>query len=413
MIYSKHRFTLDMQVEHSQISIPVTVGDTGKVFLINLSDGGEPYKIPDGSLAMLTIHRPTGTYLKAFCPIKSNSTIEYDFMQNANTAVVEGVHDCELTLYGAVSGSVVSTAWFTMIVSARVVNSDDLNITDEDRSAIDAMIAAEATRQSAEQARIAAESGRVDAENSRIAAEEERQAYYEDFMNRVDSGEFGGDTSELEQTVARHTEQIEQIDRRVSTLERGGGSGGGGSGGGGDTTELKQRIANAEADIEDLDQRVEVNEENIRDLYNKLPSGGNANFLFADSVEELPDPSTVPEDTVGLVPSSSGGASGGGGGLTAVSLSTVISIADDDKGKDVELTSEESALLSAAAKNNLPFIVTVPIGVAGGAVSYISGVTNCFYSGEGTMQCEVFLAFLGLVIVLTQTTETRWVATPA
>lgn len=195
MIYSKHRFTLDMQVEHSQISIPVTVGDTGKVFLINLSDGGEPYKIPDGSLAMLTIHRPTGTHLQAFCPIKSNSTIEYDFMLNKNTAAVEGIHDCELTLYGAVSGSVVSTAWFTMIVSAKVVNSDDLNITDEDRSAVEAMIAAEATRQSAEQARISAESARADAEVSRTAAEEERQAYYEEFMSRVDSGEFGGGTS--------------------------------------------------------------------------------------------------------------------------------------------------------------------------------------------------------------------------
>jgi hypothetical protein len=195
MIYSKHRFTLDMQVQHSQIAIPVTVGDTGKVFLINLSDGGVPYKIPDGSLAMLTIHRPTGTHLQAFCPIESDSTIVYDFMQNENTAVVEGIHDCELTLYGHVSGSVVSTAWFTMVVSARVVNDDSLNITDENRSAIDAMIDAEASRQSAELARINAESGRVDAENSRAVAEQARQSYYEEFMSRVDSGEFGGGTS--------------------------------------------------------------------------------------------------------------------------------------------------------------------------------------------------------------------------
>lgn len=192
MIYSKHRFTLDMQVKHSQIAIPVTVGDTGKEFLINLSDGGVPYKIPEGSLAMLTIHRPTGTHLQAFCPIESDSTIVYDFMQNKNTAAVEGIHNCELTLYGNVSGSVVSTAWFTMIVSAKVVNDDDLNITDEDRSAVDAMIGAEASRQSAELARINAESGRVDAENSRVAAEEERQSYYEEFISRVDSGEFGG-----------------------------------------------------------------------------------------------------------------------------------------------------------------------------------------------------------------------------
>ena len=185
MINSKHRFTLDMQVKHSQIAIPVTVGDTGKVFLINISDGGVPYKIPDGSLAMLTIRRPTGTRLQAFCPIESDSTIVYDFMQNENTAIVEGVHDCELTLYGIVSGSVVSTAWFTMIVSARVVNSDDLNITDEDRSAVDAMIDAEASRQSAELARINAESGRV-------SAEEERQAYHEELKSLVESGEIGG-----------------------------------------------------------------------------------------------------------------------------------------------------------------------------------------------------------------------------
>lgn len=185
MIYSKHRFTLDMQVEHSQIAIPVTVGDTGKVFLINLSDGGVPYKIPEGSLAMLTIHRPTGTHLQAFCPIESDSTIVYDFMQNENTAIVEGIHDCELTLYGNVSGSVVSTAWFTMIVSARVVNDDNLNITDEDRSAVDAMIDAEASRQSAELARINAESGRVSAEN-------ERQAYHKELKSLVESGEIGG-----------------------------------------------------------------------------------------------------------------------------------------------------------------------------------------------------------------------------
>ena len=185
MIYSKHRFTLDMHVAHSQIAIPVTVGDTGKIFYINLSDGGEPIKIADGSLAMLTIRRPTGTRLQAFCPIESDSTIVYDFMQNENTAIVEGVHDCELTLYGGVSGSVVSTAWFTMIVSARVVNNDDLNISDEDRSAVDAMIDAEASRQSAELARINAESGRVSAEN-------ERQAYHEELKSLVESGEIGG-----------------------------------------------------------------------------------------------------------------------------------------------------------------------------------------------------------------------------
>lgn len=189
MIYTKHRFTLDMQVAQAQIAVPVTVGDTAKTFYISLTDGGEAYKIADGCLAMLTIRRPTGTYMQAFCPIRNNATIVYDFQQNANTAAVEGIHNCELTLYGLES-EVVSTPKFTMVVSKRVVNGDNLNITDEDRSAVDAMIAAEASRQSAEYARIEAESDRVD-------AEEARQAYYEDFVARVNGGEFDGGGSSI------------------------------------------------------------------------------------------------------------------------------------------------------------------------------------------------------------------------
>jgi hypothetical protein len=173
-----------MQVAHSQIAIPVTVGDTAKTFYMSLTDGGEPFKLSDGSLAMLTIKRPTGTFLQAFCPIVNGSTVVYDFLQNENTAAVEGIHKCELTLYGPTS-EVISSPWFTMVVSRRVVNGDDLNITDENRTAIDAMIEAEASRQSAEYARIEAESGRV-------AAESQRVAYYEEFVARVNGGDFDG-----------------------------------------------------------------------------------------------------------------------------------------------------------------------------------------------------------------------------
>lgn len=175
MIYSKHRFSLEIQSAHSQIAIPVMLGNTGITFYISLTDGGRPFAIPEGALAMLTIHRPTGTYLQAFCPIKNNTTVIYDFMQNENTAAVEGIHNCELTLYGGQTGSVISTSWFTMTVSARVVNSDSINITDENRSAIDAMIAAEASRQVNEESRINAEASRVAAEEARARAEIARE----------------------------------------------------------------------------------------------------------------------------------------------------------------------------------------------------------------------------------------------
>ena len=175
MIISKHRFSLEIQSAHSQIAVPVTLGDTGTAFYITLTDGGNPFYIPEGTLAMLTIHRPTGTYLQAFCTIKNNTTIIYDFMQNENSAVVEGIHTCALTLYGGQTGSELSTSWFTMTVNARVVNNDNINITDEDKSSINAMIGAEATRQDNEVGRINAESLRADAETARVLAESARE----------------------------------------------------------------------------------------------------------------------------------------------------------------------------------------------------------------------------------------------
>ena len=180
MIYSKHRFTLEIQSAHAQIAVPVTLGDTGTKLYIALTDGGKPFNIPDGTLAMITVHRSSGTYLQAFCSIKNNTTVVYDFMQNPNTAAVEGIYSCELTLYDATAGSVISTAWFTMIVNARVINYDSIEITDDNRSAIDAMIAEEAVRQVSENSRVNAEAERVAAESERVAAESERVAAEEE-----------------------------------------------------------------------------------------------------------------------------------------------------------------------------------------------------------------------------------------
>lgn len=89
--------------------------------------------------------------------------------------------------------------------------------------------------------------------------------------------------------------------------------------GGGDTTKLEQRVADLERDCADNSSFVEgmkalaENPENegkyfgvkdeIVDILD-APTGG-ANIIKADSVEELPDPTTVPEDTIALVPSDS------------------------------------------------------------------------------------------------------------
>lgn len=146
---SIRRFTLDTNATRSQISIPVTLNDTSRVWHITLTEGGICYAIENGCLAMLTIKRPNGSYLEEFCPIAKNVTVVYDFRQNEKTAAVEGIHDCEVTIFGT-NHERLTSATFTMVVGQRAVNSDDITITDDDRTAIDYIVGEEAKRQLAE-----------------------------------------------------------------------------------------------------------------------------------------------------------------------------------------------------------------------------------------------------------------------
>lgn len=173
MNYIKYRFTLDMHAVQSQISIPVTLGDTARTLYVSLSDGGLPYIIEDGCLAKIEIKRPSGTKLEDFCPIEKNTTIRYEFSQNENTAAVEGIHDCNIVIYDT-DGNKICTPRFTMVVSDRVFSADDLILTDEDKRIVEAIVAAEVPRQNAELERIAAENARKAAEEARAEAEEER-----------------------------------------------------------------------------------------------------------------------------------------------------------------------------------------------------------------------------------------------
>lgn len=143
---SKYRFTLDMHTAQSQVSLPIVLHDTARKLYISLADGGKIYHIADGCLAVIRIDRPTGTYIEQFCPIEDNTNIVYDFAQYTNTAIVEGLHECEVTLYG-LDGRIITTARFSMVVSARVVNKDDIEITDDDWTIIDSVAVEEARRQ--------------------------------------------------------------------------------------------------------------------------------------------------------------------------------------------------------------------------------------------------------------------------
>lgn len=208
---SNFRFTLDLHSAQSQYSIPAMVGDTGINLHISLTDGGVPYVIKDGCLAKLSIKRPTGTYIEEFCTIRNNAIVEYPFRQNENTCAIAGIHHCDVTLYGT-DGAIVGGPRFTMVVSEKVVRSDDIELTDDTRTAVDQIITIEANRVLAEEARVAAEEERVLAENARVEADAERiKATAED-----------ADRAEKAATIAVEAAvNIEKFERRLENVESG------------------------------------------------------------------------------------------------------------------------------------------------------------------------------------------------
>lgn len=166
--FSNYRFTLDIQKSKSQASLPVHYGDTGNRFYITLTDGGNPYTIPDGCRVDINIKKPAPhNPIVNACVIENNSLIRYEF--NKNTASVEGMHKCELRLYNS-DGRLITTPSFVMVVDQRVVYDDEIG-TEEDFQRLYAMqVIAE------EESRMVAEGVRVDNENARIKAEEDRVA---------------------------------------------------------------------------------------------------------------------------------------------------------------------------------------------------------------------------------------------
>lgn len=214
---SKFRLTLDLHSVQSQYSIPVTVGDTNVTLLMSITDGGIPYKIPDGFLAKLSIKRPTGTYLEEFCKVKNNAVIEYPFSQNENTCAVEGIHHCDVTLYSP-DGAKVGGPRFTMVVCEMVVRSDDIVLKDEDWRAVDSMNTAEANRQYAELLREKAEDDRVQAEADRREAEIKRGNVTE-YALRAEESASRAEKAAL--SVEEYGEKIILNDKRITNLEKG------------------------------------------------------------------------------------------------------------------------------------------------------------------------------------------------
>lgn len=134
---SNYRFTLDMQSRASQVSIPVLLNDTGRSLYINLRDGGDPYTIADGCLAVFIGKKRDETTLQNSCVIEKNSTIRYDFTEQ--TSNVAGLVNCEVRLYGA-DGRLITSPRFVMVVDSRVTFGDDEIVSEDEKTIFDTLV---------------------------------------------------------------------------------------------------------------------------------------------------------------------------------------------------------------------------------------------------------------------------------
>lgn len=168
---SVKKFILELNAAQSQVSIPVAMGDTGREWEIALSDGGKPYVIEEGTLAVIEMKRPTGTIYEKRCDILRGEVVRYEF--DEHTATHEGVYQCGVVLYK--SGKAIATARFIMVVDSRALRPTDYpTIEDEDYLFIEDVKISEADRIEAEMGRAEAEKIRVANEEQRIANEEAR-----------------------------------------------------------------------------------------------------------------------------------------------------------------------------------------------------------------------------------------------
>lgn len=142
---------------------------------------------------------------------------------------------------------------------------------------------------------------------------------------------------------------------------------------------------------------VQVDEDGTR-LDEKLESigggGGNANFIFADSEKELPDPSTVPEDTVALVPSS-------GGGLPVVELTTVATT------EGAALTDAENAKMNEMSAAGMPFILKCP---ADDGTMFLGGVVSMIGMAGGVAAVFTITCAGIWTVIITSEGGTTWKA---
>jgi hypothetical protein len=221
---SAYKFNLDLHSSQSQVSLAVKQGDTDRSFEITLSDGGEAFILPAYCVAVLLIKKPYGRTYSSGCIIEHNSVIKFEFDENVTTD--PGINICELAVYGA-DNELIASPSFTMIVSERAVNTEEITVATEDVNKFDEIYSSEATRLENEErredneygvdgtgkteGRVYAESQREDAEKSRASAEKER-----DDAEKVRANNEAARKTTFEQKVLEVDDAIDKAETDIN-----------------------------------------------------------------------------------------------------------------------------------------------------------------------------------------------------
>lgn len=146
MNYSDYRFTLDVQIHQSQVSIPVTFMDTARKLCIGLTDGRKPYTIAEGCRAVFVAKKPDKKSIINDCIIERNVII-YEFSENTTNA--EGIVKCEIRLIDA-DERVLTSPQFTIVVDKNVVRDEEVAISEDESTTLSRIISSEEARVAAE-----------------------------------------------------------------------------------------------------------------------------------------------------------------------------------------------------------------------------------------------------------------------
>lgn len=201
MASSRYTFTLDLHSTYSQITLPVTAGDTDRELAISFADGDRPYTFEEGDIASVALKYPetgaTAMYEaeisedKSYCVFELSQKYKNDSGEEEYSSLcpVAGLYDAEVHIFRG--GKKIASPYFSLDAVGGLVAGGEIPPADRDELA--SIYAAEAGRRTAETNRVNAEEARANAETARTEAEETRNELYNEVKTAYESGKLKGE----------------------------------------------------------------------------------------------------------------------------------------------------------------------------------------------------------------------------